>query len=304
MPYAIGVDVGGTKVAAVVIDQNFHILNRVELKSDTSHSEKMFAQVTKSINKVLEKSEISFRDIRGMGIGVPGKVDIKNGIAIYQNNLPWDNFNIVDRLQEYYKLKNIYMDNDVHVATLAEWKASNLKEEDTLVYITISTGISCAIIHRGNFIRGAGFAGEIGFSYVTDQFFSDPLNRLESVASGPAIESKAQKIFNDQYIATKDVFKKYSHGCTKASEIIHGISRSLAQSVYSIICLLDPHKIIFGGGVINNNPYLLDLIKSYLGRYLISEQERSLQHMHVSHFKENAGVIGAGILGLNKLGVS
>lgn len=71
----------------------------------------------------------------------------------------------------------------------------------------------------------------------------------------------------------------------------------LAQGIYSIICLLDPHKIVFGGGVINNHPFLLDLVKDGLQQYLIPEQNAP-HRLQTSQLKENAGIVGAGLRGM------
>ena len=73
---------------------------------------------------------------------------------------------------------------------------------------------------------------------------------------------------------------------------------SIAHGIYSIICLLDPHQIVVGGGVINNNPFILDLIKESMKKYLIPEQLHSLEALRTSKLKENSGIIGAGLKGI------
>src|SRR5699024_3805276 len=162
----------------------------VEKKSNTNDREIMFAQVLKSIRMVQKESGIPFEKIVGTGLGVPGKIDREKGIAVFQNNLPWENFPIVERLKNELPLENIVLDNDVYMATFAEWKATGANPQDTFVYITISTGISCSIIHQGSFIRGNGFAGEIGLLPV----YHNPLSEensiitLEHSASGSAME--------------------------------------------------------------------------------------------------------------------
>ncbi len=191
--YALGVDIGGTKIATVIIDQYGKIYKRSEVASDPSDEEKMFEQVIKSIEMVLEGSKIHLKDIEGMGVGVPGKVDRENGIAIFQNNLPWRDFPIVSRLQDYFSFENIVIDNDVYMATFAEWKVSNTNKQDTFVYLTISTGISCAIIHKGSFMRGNGFAGELGLCRVLAVPSLIGFENLEKSASGPAIKKACGK---------------------------------------------------------------------------------------------------------------
>lgn len=301
MKYGLGVDVGGTKIATVIINNEGYILERVELPSLTDDKEKMFKQVIHGIKNVLVKSNLDITMVEGMGIGVPGKVDRKSGIAVFQNNLPWKNFPIVERLKKHFLINNIAIDNDVYMAAFAEWKISNTEMEDTFVYVTISTGISCSIIQQGSFIRGSGFAGELGLLPANSQSPRGKIHTLEDAASGPAIQKIARKIFNRSDMSTEDFFKTYQNGNPLAQAAMNEVVENLAHSVYSIICLLDPQQIIFGGGVMNGHPYLLDLIKEKLNRYLIPEQKHVLDQMQTSNLKGNSGVVGAGLRGLEYL---
>lgn len=283
MKKAIGIDIGGTKVAAGIISQSGELLHRAEVKSDPSDRENMFTQVVKAVEQVLEGTQ--FSDMEGIGVGVPGKVDRENGIAIFQNNLPWQQFPIADRLQEQFCAKTITIDNDVYMAAFAEWKAAQGKTNETFVYVTISTGIACSIIHHGSFFRGAGFAGELGLIPVLSK---EGNARLEKIAAGPGI----QKIAG---IPTKDVFTGYLNGSQEFQSVIDEVTDHLAQGLYSISCLLDPHRIVFGGSVIVNNPFLLELIKEKLKIYQLPEQQHLIDQMSISTLAQNNGVVGAGL---------
>lgn len=302
MAYALGVDIGGTKIAAVIINQQGEILYRAEVQSNQIDREEMFKQVVKSVELVLIKSKLRLGDMEGMGVGVPGKVDRVNGIAVFQNNLPWANFPIVKRLRDYFGIENIVVDNDVYMAAYAEWLVSTIKRKDTFVYITISTGISCSIIHDGSFMRGAGFAGEIGLFPVKAKSSPFGIENLEKVASGPAILNLAKTQLNKPGMTTGEYFRDYLQGSVEAQKVMNQVIESLVHGLYSIVCLLDPHKIIFGGGVINHHPYMLDLVKVSLKNYLIPEQHNILERIEVSHFNKNAGIVGAGLKGMETTG--
>lgn len=301
MKYGLGVDVGGTKIATVIIDQHGKIISRVEVPSAPFDKEKMFEQVVNSIDNVLVKSKLDISMIEGMGVGVPGKVDRDNGIAIYQNNLPWQKFPIVDRLKERFPIQNIVIDNDVYMAAYAEWMVSDANDKSTFVYVTVSTGISCSTIHNGTFIRGNGFAGELGLFPVLSNSSLKGIHNLEKIASGPAIQKQAERFMNQINITTRDFFMGFEKDDENAQKLMSEVTESLAHGIYSIVCLLDPQKIIFGGGVIYNHPFLLDLVKEKLDYYVISEQKHTLNRMQTSKLKENAGVVGAGLLGLKYL---
>ena len=298
MDYVIGLDIGGTKIAAIVINQYKEICYRSEVPSHATGKEEMFKQVVRCVEDVLRKSNLHTSEVLGIGVGIPGKIDRENGIAVYQNNLPWSNFPVVDRLKDYFSIKKVTIDNDVYMAALAEWNISDLQKEDSFVFVTVSTGISCAIINQGTFMRGAGFAGEIGLFPVVSKLSPNGYKGLEKAASGPAMEMLAREMYNGPEMTTTDVFQGYHAGNEKSKQVVNEAVTSLAHGIYSIICLVDPNKIVFGGGVMNNNPYLLELIKDEIKQYMIPEQYDALKRMHVSHYKENAGVIGAGMCAL------
>lgn len=284
MKKAIGIDIGGTKIAAGIISESGELLTRAEVKSDLTGRERMFEQVVKAVEQALEGSQ--FSDLEGIGVGVPGKVDRDKGIAVFQNNLPWKQFPISSRLQEQFGVvKSIKIDNDVYMAGFAEWKAAQGGTNETFVYVTISTGIACSIIHHGSFFRGAGFAGELGLIPVLSKKGNQ---RLETLSAGPGIQNIAG-------IPIKEVFSGYLNGSQDYQFIIDEVTGHLAQGLYSISCLIDPHRMVFGGSVIQNNPFLLELIKEKLKNYQLLEQQHLLEQMSISTLAQNNGVIGAGL---------
>lgn len=291
LQYAIGVDIGGTKIATTIIDQHHNIHHRKEVPSVTTDAESMFTAVVHCIEALIEDSGMHINDFEGMGVGVPGKVDQDKGIAIFQNNLPWPNFPLAERLKKHFFIEHVFIDNDVYIATLAEWRAHGGSKTETFVYLTISTGISCAIIDKGKFLRGGGFAGEMGLLPVKAPLHPDGIAGFEKVAAGPAIEKMAEH----KKWTTRDVLDFYQQGDPEAENIMNSVTESIAHGVYAIICTIDPHKIIFGGGVMNNHPYLVEDVKKHLKHYLVEEQKGILNHLYVSQNKGDAGIIGAAL---------
>lgn len=247
-----------------------------------------------AVEQALKDSSYTIVDMEGIGVGVPGKVDREQGIAIFQNNLPWAQFPLRARLREQFGLQRIMIDNDVYMAAFAEGRAAKIQNDETFVYVTISTGISCSIIHNGSFFRGAGFAGELGLIPIFSKA-DRKLERLEKVSAGPAIEKFARKELQAANLTTKDVFERFQDGTREYQYIIDEVTDNWVQALYSISCLLDPHEVVFGGSVIASNPFLLDIIKEKLKKYLIPEQQHLLSHMAISHLQQNNGVIGAGL---------
>ncbi|WP_077328677.1 ROK family protein [Virgibacillus siamensis] len=295
MRYAIGIDIGGTKISSGIVNEAGDLIQQETVSSDPSDKESMFGRVLKCVEQLMDHSSISVHDIYGVGAGVPGKVDWDNGIAVYQNNLPWENFPFVKRLRDKLGFERIVMDNDVYMAAFAEWRNAELHAGETFVYVTISTGISSSIMQDGEFLRGAGFAGEIGLIPVVASRNGNGWERLEKVASGPALEKRARQLYQDDQMTTKDIFTAYYRGDASAKQLVEDAGSSIAQAVYIINSVIDPHKIVFGGSVIAHNPVLLDIIKQKLKRYLLAEQMHILDAMEVSQLGSGQGVIGAGL---------
>ena len=132
MKQSIGVDIGGTKVAVAIINEKGEIVSRRQAPSEVESAETLFEQVVRLINEELNEHPFSIQEMEGIGIGLPGKVDVENGVAVFQNNIPWPNFPIVKRLQEVYGNIPVKIDNDVKVAAYAEYRLQNLQKKKCL----------------------------------------------------------------------------------------------------------------------------------------------------------------------------
>lgn len=292
--YALGIDIGGTKVAVAVVNQKGEYSARYERLSDITSADALFQTVLNCIENVLEQSGLSIENFRGIGVGVPGKVDIENGIALSQNNIPWKDFPIVRRLKEKFGYNvPVIVDNDVKMAAFAEYKTRHLEVDHLFSYVTISTGLATTNILNNNIIRGNGFSGEIGFlpfkkgtGYVT----------LEDYAAGPAI----QKALKDSK-TTKEVFDRAASGDQHALRVIQDRAHALALGLYSIVCILDPSSIVLGGSVAFHNPLFVEEIIKELSSFISEEQLHILGAISKTVLGGDNGVIGAGLSLFNQL---
>lgn len=226
---------------------------------------------------------------------VPGLVDTKKGLAIFQNNLSWSNFPLKVRLHKTFpKVKRIVVDNDVSQAGLAEWRLSGLGANELMAFLTISTGISSPIFYGGDVLRGRGVAGELGLLPVRTKQRKE-FAPLEKVASGPAIAKAEQLYFKDPTLTTADIFSLFKTGNTGAHEIITDCVDSLSHGIYALMTLLNPQKIIFSGSVISHNPELLTMLVTALKKECIPNQFKSLDSLQLSQYNNSAGVIGAAL---------
>lgn len=300
MKYAIGIDIGGTTVASGIVNQHGDLIQQELIKSNTTSKEDMFNSVVTCVEKLLMHSSIPKEQIEGIGVGVPGKVNRDEGIAVFQNNLPWANFPVAKRIRDAFQVEHVVINNDVYMAAFAEWNKLDMSDDELFIYLTISTGISCSIIQGGKFISGAGFAGEMGLVPVMALNEENGIERLEKVAAGPAIEKYAKERFNDQTMTAEKVFKLLAEGNPLAETLIDETVSSLTHGIYLMTSLLDPHKIVLGGSVATHNPVLLSLIKEKLATYVINEQKHILNQIEISTMGNGQGIIGAGLSALKQ----
>lgn len=296
MKKSIGIDIGGTKIAAAIIDEQGKIHYPITEKTDTTNAETLFEQVLYVIKHLLSISGEKIEAFDGIGIGLPGKVDVEKGIAVFQNNIPWHNFPIVQRLLEHYPNSVVKIDNDVKVAAYAEYRLLNLAKQDMFGYMTISTGIACTNIINNQILRGSGFSGEVGFVPVPS---SVGLKPVELVAAGPAIEKEAQERYGDTTLTTKQVFEKWQQGENIATQVVEQSITGIALTLYSMICLLDPKVIVLGGSVAVHNPKYVERILCELKTMCHEEQMHIIEQIRVTELEGDNGLIGAGFLVMN-----
>lgn len=288
MNYFLVADIGGTKLATALFTDEGTLIGSIEVKSENKDGELLFKKLVESFEMLLADKGLSVDKISGIGVGIPGIVDPNAGIAFYQNNLPWRDFPLKQRLHNLFPDTKISIDNDVYMATYGEFVARSFTVE-TFVYVTVSTGISCCTISEGKFIRGAGMAGEIGFSLT-----SRSSHTLEASVAGPILEKNGRVAFNDPQLSLKDMMLRYYEGDLRATSIVGEAVEALAKEIFHILLFVDPTCIVIGGGVFNNHPALVEAVRVELRKYLDHPLlEGKEKRIEASIYKGSAGLQGA-----------
>lgn len=143
--YKLGIDLGGTNIAVGIVDENYNVISKYSMPTLLPDSPKnIVGRICEASNKVLKRANLEMDDIISVGIGSPGAVDSKNSIVIFANNLDFHNVRLGDMLSEKFG-KKVFCENDANSAAFGEYLVKNGKD-DTLVAITIGTGIGGGII--------------------------------------------------------------------------------------------------------------------------------------------------------------
>ena len=226
MKYYIGIDLGGTNVRTLLVDEEGNSYSEVK---DVTEREKGPDYVCAKIIRQIEALDYSvcggISGVEGIGIGVPGPVDTVKGVMIMATNLPgFENYPICQKLADRFNLPT-FIDNDANVAGLAEALLGAGKGLPIVYYVTISTGIGGALIVDGKLVSGGrGHAGEIGNIIVKNNGYKfGGLNpgAAEGEASGTAITRKGKEILGEDVVKhAGNVFELAANGDLKAQSIV------------------------------------------------------------------------------------
>lgn len=292
----IGIDLGGTNVRVAKVSEDGEVL--VEVKSPSFASE----GPAKVLDNMIEliKSIPDYKSCSGIGIGVPGPVDVIHGEMVIATNLPgFEHYPLTNTI-EYAVNLSTFLDNDANVAGLAEALVGAGKNKPIVYYITHSTGIGGALIINGKLVSGRhGYAGEIANIVIDrDRKKINYLNAgaVENEASGVALGRIGKERLGDKVESAKDVFALARKGNHTALDIIDRMSYDFAMMCANIAHVCDPDIFVIGGGVSSASDLYLDKVKEYY-KNLVHVGMRDVDFVLAE--LDEPGVIGAAMLPLS-----
>lgn len=309
--WLMGVDLGGTTTKLALINLYGEIIHKWEISTDISEKGKFITiNIAKAIDaKLVELNEPKSK-IVGIGMGAPGPVKFVNGSIYEAVNLGWKDYPLKDLLEVETSLPAV-IDNDANMAALGEmWKGAGNGAKD-LVCVTLGTGVGGGIIHNGQIVHGtSGAAGEIGhITVVTDG--DAPCNCgktgcLETVASATGIVRMAlealntadeqsmlqQKVEEGNAVTSKLLFQCAAAGDPLSKAVVNKVGNYLGLALSHVGNVMNPDKIVIGGGVSQAGDILLDPVRSAFGKYAFKRVSKSTK-ISLTTLGNDAGVIGA-----------
>lgn len=267
--YAIGIDLGGTKILTALIDKNDgKVVHFVKKKTKKEKgAENIMRKMIETIKIVLEEANVDKSEISSIGVGAAGQIDRENGIIIGAPNLDCFDFHIKDSLEKEFQIP-VYVGNDVEIAALGEMKFGAAKGYNNFVCVFIGTGVGSSIVKDGKVYRGSsGTAGEIG--HIIVDLNGRPCacgahGCLEAYASRSAIEKriagalkKGSNSIITEYmkegkpIGSMMIKKSIEREDELVLMCVTEGAEYLAGGIASIINFYNPELIVLGGGLIN-----------------------------------------------------
>jgi glucokinase len=314
-PATLGVDVGGTKVAAALI-RNATAEHRVEQPTDVESGDAVIAGIESAARQVIAQAG----DIRptAMGVGVPSQIDFATGQVLASVNIPLAGVELGKELQRRLGLP-VFVDNDANLAALAEAHQVPDGPARHLVMYTLGTGVGGGVVIDGRIFRGAtGLGAELGHAVI--QYDGPPCpgtcpNRgcLEALCSGMALERDAAAVARDfpdtplgevakqnrGAVKGHDVVEAAQAGDPHALELFDELGKLLGVGLSGAINTFEPERIVVGGGLSAAAPFFLDrAIAEARRRALPKLQERVT--IELARAGADAGVIGAGLLAVHE----
>lgn len=311
----IGVDIGGTKVAAGLVDSNGIISHKKRVPMvATSDAATGFAAVKAAVEAVLESYPGARGALQGIGLCSPGPLDPKTGVVINPPNLPcWRNFPLAAETQKAFGVR-ARVDNDANAAALAEvlWGAGS--GYTNVFYGTIGTGFGTGIVFDKKIYHGrTGSAAEGGHNtidYNGPRCGCGKRGCVEALCAGPAIALRAQSRLGAHVasrmlelagghvaqVRAEHVGQAYREGDALATEVLEETADLLAVWMGNVIDMLEPDVIVIGGGVAELMSHFFPRIQRHLPHWSVNQRATEIPLL-MARYGADAGIAGAAAIG-------
>jgi len=309
---AIGIDIGGTKVAGGLVDVDGNITHRA--RRDTPHRSKSPSVVEDTIVEVVAElmQIVGSGTVAAVGIGAAGFVAADRATVVFAPHLSWRHEPLQEALQKRIAVP-IFVDNDANAAAWAEWKFGAAQGETHLMMITLGTGIGGGILINGEVQRGRfGIAGEFGhMQIVPGGHRCECGNRgcWEQYASGNALVREARSLFSANSPIASDLFDRAEgvpgnltgplitqaarDGDPTARELLAEIGNWLGLGIANLAAAFDPGTFVIGGGLSAAGDLLLASARETFKRQLTGRGYRPEARIVAAELGNDAGLIGA-----------
>jgi len=305
--YLIGIDLGGTSIKLGICTIDGKILGELEQPTPRGSYTEVLEIFRTMVDELLRSLGLIKDQLAGIGVGVPAFLDVEKGFVYEIVNLGWKNVHLKQELEKLFQLP-CFVDNDANTAALGEMWLGAGRGSNQLICITIGTGIGGGLILNGRIYHGAfGMAGEIGHIPVRP-VNGRPCNCgghgcLETETSASAIVYYAKvaaavpgrlKDLLDEAgsITAKDVIELARQGDLVSVQILDQVSYYLGLCLAQVANLLNPEKVIVGGGVSKAGDFLLEKVRDHFQKFAIKRIGETTEIV-TAELGNRAGWIGA-----------
>lgn len=310
----VGVDLGGTNIAAGVVDKAGKILHKDSVPTGVGREfEVIVTDMAELVKKVVRDAGYTMDQVERIGVGSPGAMDKKKGTVVFANNLFWHHVPLAPLLSEKTGGKPVYIDNDANVAGLAELVAGGAKGHNSAILLTLGTGVGGGIVLDGKVFSGThGLGAELGhMCVVIDGDLCTCGNRgcFERYTSATALINAGKKDLAEnpdgaiakaaggdaEKVTAKIVIDAAKSGDPAGVAIFERYVYILSMGIITLINCFDPEVFVLGGGVANAGEFLLDAVRTKVEE-LIFYKDLPHATVELAILGNDAGIIGAAML--------
>ncbi|HKJ12099.1 MAG TPA: ROK family glucokinase [Ornithinimicrobium sp.] len=312
MTLNIGVDVGGTKIAAAAVDEEGVVAGRALRETPAQDVDAIADAIADIADELRDRAEDNGEEIAGVGLACAGFVDAEGANVVFAPNLAWRDEPLAARIKERTDIP-VVLENDANAAAWGEFRFGAARDADHMIMVTLGTGVGGGIIDRHQLLRGSqGMAAEIGhLRVVPDGHLCGCGNRgcWEQYASGSALVRDAREVVRvdtsyaktlrercggdpdelDGVMVTETAFD----GDAAAVELLEDIGRWTGMGIASLVAVLDPEVIVVGGGVAAAGDLVLGPARQAFARNLTARSHRPTPPLVLAELGNDAGMIGA-----------
>lgn len=319
--YYIGVDLGGTNIAAGIVGSDYKIIKKGSVPTVASRDgEEIIKDMALLCKRLVSECGLTVDDIEYAGIATPGTANSRTGVVEYANNLPFRMFPIADLLKKYLGVKRVLIENDANAAAKAEAIAGAARGTDYSVMITLGTGLGGGIIINGQVYSGFNFAGaELGHIVIEKDGKQCTCGRrgcwetyssatgLTNMTKEHLIKARGQDRHtiieemidgNLDNVNARVAFSAMKQGDEVGKEIVDEYISYLATGVTNIINIFQPNVLSIGGGVCNERDYLLKPLVEKVFKETYTKGKDNQTEIKIAELGNDAGIVGAAVLGL------
>ena len=277
---AIGIDIGGTSIKGAAVDSNGRVYDKFSMPFVKGEPGEVTIRKLADLVKEYIAAQHLEGKIAGIGIGSPGTLDVEHGIVNYANNLGWDELPVAKLMQETLPY-DVRLTNDANAAALGEAKFGAGKSYETVIMLTLGTGVGGGIIINGKLFEGnQGKGGELGHTVV--QVDGEPCTCgrkgcLEAYGSATALirETKKAMLSNKrslmwkispeiELVGGRVVFEAVAQGDKSAIKVLNNYIKYLGEGILNYCNIFRPNVIVLSGGIANAGDALFVPLNEYI----------------------------------------
>ena len=308
--YNIGIDLGGTNIKVGVVDDNFQIIGKSNIKTNLPRpAEEIADSIAEGVKLACADAGISVDEIESIGIGTPGVADRNTGVVLYSCNLGFNNTNIGGLLKERLG-KDVFVENDANVAAYGEVINGAGKGYQNVVVITLGTGVGGGIIIDGQIYTGFNFCGgELGHSVIEYNGRQCGCGRkgcFEAYSSATALINATKRAMEEnkdsamweiagsvENVDGKTAFDAMRKNDATGKAVVEEYLNYLGCGLVNVVNTFQPEMLLIGGGICKEGEYLTKPLEEYIAResYCINPEKST--KLGIAKLGNDAGIVGA-----------